>query len=83
MKKMFACCIVKRITKRNAVVNAKIAKQMRKIMGCDCCKIDNPSFYEKCGGYRDQCLLEVIEYGGKIRRTPTNYTKPKKKRRKR
>lgn len=51
-------------------------------MGCDCCKIDNPSFYEKCGGCYDQCLLEVREHGGKIRRTPTNYTKPKKKRRK-
>ena len=50
-------------------------------MGCECCKVDNPRLWERCN--KQDCLLELKERGGKIKRMPTNYTKPKKKRRKR
>lgn len=53
-------------------------------MGCEYCKVDNPKLYKKCGGGESGvCLLEVRDGGGKMRRKPTNYTQPKKKRRKR
>ena len=57
-------------------------------MGCDCCKVMSPKDYERCkvakGSFKGRYVAPCgMDFGANPGRVGSNYTPPKKKRKKR
>lgn len=58
-------------------------------MGCDCCKVVSPKDYERCKVAQGVILTKPyvapcgMDFGGRSSSPGSNYTPPKKKRKKR